>query len=69
MKHILVFDLPEEREELKTTMNAGDMASAIEDFSQLLRSKTKHGDPDEVISWGDLRDKWHQILEDNEVQR
>jgi hypothetical protein len=66
-KHIIEFNLPEEHEELKTVMDAGNMASVIYDWGQMLRNKTKYSDPDELVKWGDLWDLWYETLHDNKI--
>ncbi len=66
--HTITFNLPEEREELETILSAGNMASAIYDFGQELRNKTKYDDPGKTVTWGELKDMWYLILAENEVK-
>lgn len=44
MKHIIEFDLPEEREELACTLQAGQLRTAIYEYDMWLRSKMKYDD-------------------------
>lgn len=43
----LTFTLPDERHEFKAAANAGDLVSAVRDFDQTLRQRSKHGTPAE----------------------
>lgn len=65
--HTLTFDLPDEREELETVLNAGKMSAALNDFSSYLRSEWKYS---ERSKWPDLekiRDKFHEICAERGV--
>ena len=67
MKHIIEFNLPEEREELKMTMQAGAFHSALWEMANQLRSWCKHSD-ETSVEFEILRDKFYEILKDNEVE-
>jgi len=41
-KHIIEFDLPEEKEDLKVTMNAWRYKTVVDDFMSYLRGKLKY---------------------------
>lgn len=43
----LTFTLPEESREFHQAANAGDLVAALQDFDQALRTRAKHGRPDE----------------------
>jgi hypothetical protein len=65
----LKFNLPEDSEEAKITLAAGDMHCAIWGFKQDLRSKLKHGEyKDEVYEMLDeISELFHQHLIDHNV--
>lgn len=68
------FNLPEEREEYNTMMNAGAYLCALTEMSETFRSAYKYGVSGDV-EFGEhecktiekLRDLFHGILIDNEV--
>ena len=63
--HTITFNLPEEHEELETTLKASKMSSALYDFSMYLRQQYKYSD-----KWDDLekiRDKFYEICNEHEV--
>lgn len=65
MKGILVFKLPEEREEFEMTQKAGSYYSALFDIDNYLRAKCKH----EGEKWAcEFREKFHEILKENDVE-
>jgi hypothetical protein len=75
-RHTITFNLPEEREELRTAQQAANYHSALWDFAQLLRNLTKYDAPleegKELTSEQSnmahlLREKFYEILRDNEV--
>jgi hypothetical protein len=44
MKHIIEFNLPEDREELKILMSAGDLSLVVDDVAnEIFRPARKHG--------------------------
>lgn len=67
-KHIIEFNLPDETEELETTMKAGAYRSALWDFDQHLRSKAKHGQGKEAEEAQKIRDLLHEFLNDNGIE-
>ena len=47
MKAILEFDLPDDMIEFQTASNAGELVSAINDYINYLRGKTKYAPEDQ----------------------
>jgi len=55
MKHVISFNLPEEREELQTYMNGPKLSSVMFDFeNQVLRGNIKHGLSEDAIRQLDI---------------
>ena len=74
MKHIIEFNLPEENDELKTTLNASNYYCALWDFSQeVLRAYDKYGIPEQCkdMSLEDfishIRERFNETLSSNDV--
>lgn len=67
MKHIIEFNLPEEKEELSVTMQAQRFHSALWDFSQQIRQWRKYDDL-ETIEIEKVSNAFYEILKDNEVE-
>ncbi len=63
-KATLTFNLPEEQHEYRLANKAGELSLILWDFTQLVRSKTKHGDPDERVSWEEVREVWWNLLKE-----
>lgn len=68
------FNLPEEREDHKTLMNAGAYLCALTEFGEALRSLSKYGQygiimatENEYKTIEKLRDLFHGVLIDNGV--
>lgn len=78
-KHIIEFNLPEENEELDTTLKASKMSIALFDIqNELFRPSWKHGYSDETLqklcenedvqkAIEILHKKFIEILEENDV--
>jgi len=68
-KLTLEFTLPEETEEMRTAVNAGNMRSAVYDFDMKLRNILRHGTMPEldVDTVERVRSMLHECLDDNEV--
>lgn len=68
-KHIIEFQIPEEKAELEITLQAPGMHSVIHDLDNWLRDKIKHGEmtQDARGVFEDVRTELHRILEDNGV--
>lgn len=60
------FTLPEEQDEYNLANNAGKYMSICYEFTNLVRSKTKHGDG-KPVSWEVVREEWWQILNDEGI--
>lgn len=81
-RHTISFNLPEEREELATTLQASSMSIALWDISnEIFRPARKHGYSEEEIRLlcekigedaetliGLLEKKFYAILEENDVK-
>ncbi len=65
-KHTIEFNLPEEREELEMTMNAGKYYSCLSQLNSLLRKNYKYSDK-QFVTWEEIGDIFHEILEGQEV--
>jgi hypothetical protein len=69
MKATLKFNLPEDQSEFDQAINASKYHSVIWNLDQWLRSETKHGmlpeERDEAYQ--DIRQKLHEIMEENNV--
>jgi len=70
MKAILEFNLPEEDEEFKQAVKAGDMHCAIFEFSQYLRKKLKYEDlsEQETKTYENVQAEFLGILEEYNVE-
>lgn len=75
-KHLIEFNLPEERSEMETVLNAGNYYSALSDLSQLLRKMTKYdGHPTEERLLNEkeaalalsVRERFYEILSENGI--
>ncbi len=66
MKAVLIFDLPEEKEEFDDTVKARDYYSALWDIYTELHWQMKYGDR-EVVKLESVNDKFQRILEENKV--
>lgn len=69
------FNLPEDRDEHRTLMNAGAYYCALTEFGEALRSAAKYGQygmvtfsDDEYKTIEKLRDLFHGVLIDNGVE-
>lgn len=65
MRVLIEFNLPEESEEHRLAVNAGQMQMAIQDFGSYLRQLDKYVDhngvdPDDLVS--NMRDEFHRLL-------
>lgn len=63
-KATLEFQLPEEREEFDQSVRAGELAAAVHDFSEWLRSRWKYGgiDGDALAECQRIREEFHRVL-------
>ena len=61
-KATLTFNLPEEQSEFDQVSKAGDLASIIWEFTQEVRSKTKHGTEEDQKIWEPVREAWWNLL-------
>lgn len=62
----LTFNLPEEQDEFALATKAGALNSALYEYSQWLRSVSKHGDP-EAVTFDECKDKFWEIMAEYEV--
>lgn len=62
---IVKYNLPEEKDEYRLHNQASELATIVYDFTQLCRSKTKYGSEEDQKIWGPVRDKWWEILNEN----
>lgn len=62
----LEFTLPEEREEYRICMQAGEMHSALWDFQEYLRKYDKHVDLEAPVQalLDEIRNKFYECIED-----
>lgn len=63
----IVFKIPEENEEYKTTMRAGEYYSALWDFSQYLRGQLKYNNQlteKEVETFEKIKTEFYSIVGD-----
>jgi len=60
----LVFCLSEERTQFMRAVHSTDMAIVLWDLDEWLRGKIKHEDRED---WQEVRDKLHELLEDNSI--
>lgn len=65
-KATITFKLPEENSEYRMHQKAGDMHSAIWDFTSELRNKTKYGDG-KPVDWEDVSQLWWETLKENDI--
>lgn len=63
-KVTISFNLPEDQVDFNIHNKASKMHSLIWEFTNFLRGKTKHGDPDEVVNWEEVREIWWNHLKD-----
>lgn len=75
-KHIIEFNLPEENEELNTTLKASKYFSMLTDMSEYLRRMTKYGthpkderelNSDETAIVQEIRNYFYDCLKDNDL--
>lgn len=62
-KVTITFNLPEEAYEHQLVLDASKTASIVEEFSNLCREKTKHGDG-KPIEWEEVKNLWWDIIND-----
>lgn len=60
-KVTITFNLPEEESELNLCRKAGALYSAIYEYTNTLRNKTKYGDGKKV-DWEEVRTEWWEVL-------
>lgn len=66
MKHTMVFNLPEDREDLELHLTAPSLNGTLYDLDSWLRNQTKHAEHSprvEVLQ--EVRDKLYEFLNDN----
>ncbi len=65
MKHILVFDLPDESNELKLCNNAQNYYSALFEFKSYLRARQKYSDlsQEELKYIEHMEQRFYEILD------
>ena len=62
----LEFNLPDDQYEYKQAVNGSKYASIIYEWTNYIRTKTKHGDG-KPVSWETVKDDWWSILQDENV--
>ena len=67
MKHIIEFDLPDDKESLDIHNNAVNYYCALHDLMNMIRLEYKHGDSDAKFSIGLIRKRFWQVMEDKDV--
>jgi len=76
MKHLIVFNLPEEQEELDLHLNASKFHSVLWEFEQILRRMTKyntHPTEDRELNElesalvGCIREKFYELYNDEDI--
>ena len=65
-KATISFNLPEEQAEYRTHQRAGDMASILYEFSNLIREKAKYAEK-QPESWDEVKSMWWEVLNDYKV--
>jgi hypothetical protein len=66
MRASFEFDLPDENEEYKMHVKAGDFHCAVWSFAEWIRGVCKHGNPDEYNAQK-VRDKFYEFLSEYDV--
>lgn len=66
MKATLEFKLPEETEEFEACYRGSRYLSNLEELSRDLRNFTKHGDPEDRVSWEHVKEWFWGIVEELE---
>lgn len=66
MKTILIFKLPEEKEELKHAQNGTNYAGFIDDFESLLRNKEEYSEHKD-ITWGLVREAYYNLKRESDI--
>ena len=66
MRQVMVFnmDRPEDRSKFEQAHHGGDLAIAVTQFDEWLRSQIKHADREELE---DVRARLYEALEDNNI--
>jgi len=71
-KHVITFNLPEESEELKTTMNASNYYCALYDLYSYLRNENKWPPDDRTEKdaeiYHKIYEKFFEIISENEIE-
>lgn len=57
----------ETRDELDNYFKAIDYYCCLWDLAQDLRTKVKHGAPDETVTWDEVRDWFYDHLRDHSI--
>lgn len=71
MKHIVEFNLPEDKPELELHMLSGRLHSALFEFSEWLRRKYKHCEPPSPaahVEHSDICDKFYEVMNEHDVK-
>jgi hypothetical protein len=54
MKHVIEFNLPEDREDVELHMRAPEVAAFLESWERFMRDQCKYG-PDKPMKWSEVR--------------
>jgi hypothetical protein len=64
-KVTITFNLPEEKSEYETCLNAGNYSALVYEFTNLLREKVKYGN--ETGSWTKAYEEWWNLLNEARI--
>lgn len=69
-KHIIEFNLPEEQEELDTTLNASKYYICLWDMQEYFRTQVKYENltEEEIKVFEKIREKFYEVLNENGIE-
>ena len=66
MKHIMIFTLPDDRDELTLAEHGSKYWSALWELQQRLREKVKYGKVQKT-TWEEVQDLFYAVLDEEDV--